>query len=477
MSHQHKYRPNVKKTPLLSQTERRENVLIRQANDRLTFVETLRDMALKDLEKNDIEYNDVHNKYISKENTLICTNNDQMDYNEDEKKRRKPRNKNSKNFDHLTYFSQQLVLPDFMIDPPLDLLTNWLVAGRPEGNRALVISRSGNGVMRNKSGHLIRYFNSSGLPNGLTILDCALNEQYSWLFVLDCMFWNGAILCDLPSKYRLRFIHDRITEDDDVLENVTPTHQYSIRLVRYFPCTVYNCMKLYYRQDEVMTTSVGSMEEEGKDNYNDLYLCPTYPFDSLLFVHKEAKYIPTWNPLFLCYRDCTISKYAIDTLHTDGTIPDKHTISVKVEEEGNLYTIDDVCVGQINHDIMVKKKLIGKVIKCEVDGIDWLTGKLINIIYKAIQHTRPLAEPSSRITRGLMQRELLSYDNKIKNGEKDVVLAQQVLTFNGVLDVISNSDNYMIDNNINSNIINKNNNNNNENNINDETIEEITEYL
>lgn len=85
------------------------------------------------------------------------------------------------------FWASLLMLPEWLIEVPLDLGTAWYVAARPEGQRCIVHAAQGRTVCRLKNGRVNETF-SSGLPgggsgdkSGYCILDCiyhAINKTY-----------------------------------------------------------------------------------------------------------------------------------------------------------------------------------------------------------------------------------------------------------------------------------------------------------
>eukprot|EP00386_Alphamonas_edax_P008948 GDKI01029368.1.p1 GENE.GDKI01029368.1~~GDKI01029368.1.p1 ORF type:complete len:225 (-),score=68.31 GDKI01029368.1:365-1006(-) len=102
------------------------------------------------------------------------------------------------------------------------------------------------------------------------------------------------------------------------------------------------------------------------------YTPPTYPKDSIYFVHKDAHYIPGYNPLFLCWRDKHLSKYAVDTTDYDGKmIEQKMTVSLEVTKRGRLRTLEKINVAQISDEDRQKLKAPrGTLVRCFINPTD-----------------------------------------------------------------------------------------------------------
>eukprot|EP00933_Yihiella_yeosuensis_P020129 TRINITY_DN16222_c0_g3_i1.p1 TRINITY_DN16222_c0_g3~~TRINITY_DN16222_c0_g3_i1.p1 ORF type:complete len:499 (+),score=99.05 TRINITY_DN16222_c0_g3_i1:92-1588(+) len=74
------------------------------------------------------------------------------------------------------FFARQLQVPDWMLEPPEDLASSWMVLVRPEGDRCLLLSDGGRVEIRRKNGYVLERYKDSRFPRGLTILDCVCIE-------------------------------------------------------------------------------------------------------------------------------------------------------------------------------------------------------------------------------------------------------------------------------------------------------------
>eukprot|EP00440_Ansanella_granifera_P058331 gb/GFBE01063225.1/.p1 GENE.gb/GFBE01063225.1/~~gb/GFBE01063225.1/.p1 ORF type:complete len:503 (+),score=110.39 gb/GFBE01063225.1/:1-1509(+) len=74
------------------------------------------------------------------------------------------------------FFARQLQMPDWMILPPADLASSWMVLARPEGERCLLLSDGGRVEIRRKNGYVQERYTDSRFPRGLTILDVVCIE-------------------------------------------------------------------------------------------------------------------------------------------------------------------------------------------------------------------------------------------------------------------------------------------------------------
>lgn len=75
------------------------------------------------------------------------------------------------------FFARQMQAPDWMIEVPSDLSTNWMMMVRPEGDRVLLLSDGGRVEIRRKNGYVMERYTDSRMPRGLTMLDCICVEK------------------------------------------------------------------------------------------------------------------------------------------------------------------------------------------------------------------------------------------------------------------------------------------------------------
>ena len=92
-----------------------------------------------------------------------------------------------------------LMTPEWVIDIPSDLSSNWYVMPRPEGQRCLVTSSRGTTLARMRTGRVLGRF-QSGLPGGgegggggekqdSCILDCIYNASTNTYYVLGTFIY------------------------------------------------------------------------------------------------------------------------------------------------------------------------------------------------------------------------------------------------------------------------------------------------
>jgi hypothetical protein len=111
----------------------------------------------------------------------------------------------------LSFYANQLMLPEALQEVPDDLATNWYMMVVPKGQRCLVIASHGKTISRAIDGTKIDTF-ASRLPGGCErldgianstaacILDCVLFQEI--YFVLDILSWKGQVYYDCSSEFR-----------------------------------------------------------------------------------------------------------------------------------------------------------------------------------------------------------------------------------------------------------------------------------
>ncbi|KAI7835612.1 hypothetical protein COHA_010489 [Chlorella ohadii] len=226
------------------------------------------------------------------------------------------------------YYAAQLMQPEWLVDVPPDLGTEWYALPRPEGQRCLVISARGQTVTRLRSGVLYERF-ASRLPAGgpgqggddnFCIMDCVYHAADQTYYILDLMCWKGYSLYGCSAEFRLFWVQSKLAEcgateahpvtlvsssstggggsrqqqqsPGEQQPGAEPMQQQHMR--RFLPLPAYRC------------TAGG------------LQMAHSHPVsftrDGILLLHKEGQYEPgTSTPLALLWKDAVCSQYFIDT--------------------------------------------------------------------------------------------------------------------------------------------------------------------
>ncbi|BBN06619.1 snurportin-1 [Marchantia polymorpha subsp. ruderalis] len=223
------------------------------------------------------------------------------------------------------WFSKQLMLPEWMIDIPPRLKTDWYVMSRPAGVRCVVVSSNGTTVSRQRNGRVLHHF-PSALPNGartrdvscassvFCILDCIFHEPDKTYYVLDLMCWRGYSLYDCNTEFRFFWMNSKLAETD-ALKPASQYHRY-----RFSVLPVYEC-------------DVGGLQAA--------YSAPV-PFtrDGIIFINRHAHYVLGSTPLSLLWKDSICSEYPVDT-DSKGNVPQYQQVVLVLGDDGSLATSDD----------------------------------------------------------------------------------------------------------------------------------------
>ncbi|EPS59014.1 hypothetical protein M569_15797, partial [Genlisea aurea] len=243
------------------------------------------------------------------------------------------------------WFAKQLMLPEWMIDVPDKLATDWYVCARPAGKRCFVVSSNGITVSRLRNGSLLHRF-PSALPNGARtnnhmgtgqsycILDCIFHEPDQTYYVIDMVCWGGMSFYECTAEFRFFWLNSKLVETGACNEP-SNFHKYRFRAV-----VVYDC-----DQDGLNAAYSGSAP---------------YVKDGLLFCNKHSHYQPGNTPLLLVWKDANCSQYVIDT-DGKGLVPDQQQVVLELLDDGSLGTSDDppVIFGVLENSFVEKNKLKG----------------------------------------------------------------------------------------------------------------------
>eukprot|EP00923_Selenidium_pygospionis_P060322 GHVN01106157.1.p1 GENE.GHVN01106157.1~~GHVN01106157.1.p1 ORF type:complete len:458 (+),score=86.39 GHVN01106157.1:297-1670(+) len=248
-------------------------------------------------------------------------------------------------------FSSYLVLPDHMVETPIDLSTEWLCYVRPEGPRSLVLTNNGRAYVRAKNGRFMMDFETV-IPPG-TILDCVYVKEkgrpgrrlsskpkdgesmevevdhegemddvedkggvvpdervhaVGCFYVIDVLCWNESYLVDTPMECRLFFLRSRMEELQHACSKVSNFNRKPFVLPDTVSCSVDNINHLYHGYIKSIRVH-DRLQSSYRHPFRDL----GYTKDSLIFVHREAQYVPGLNPLYLCWKDSHL-RFATSTL-------------------------------------------------------------------------------------------------------------------------------------------------------------------
>lgn len=235
---------------------RRDRFLQQQAKVRDAFFEQLRERALKVLQHTE---------------DLEITDNGKQKVGQRIKRRDQRFREVGKEV------AQQLVIPDFLVDVPAMLGTEWLAYQRPDGPRVVLVASAGRCCVYSKSGAFLTEFPTALPRNGCTILDGVLclptdlitvkttdeapqspskclrfpqNSfrlvQGAWFAVVDCLCWGDCALGNLPAECRRFILSSRLDELEPQLTTVSKTNKHILRLIDVVDATAKHLNALYH---------------------------------------------------------------------------------------------------------------------------------------------------------------------------------------------------------------------------------------
>eukprot|EP00466_Bigelowiella_natans_P017463 jgi/Bigna1/39557/e_gw1.33.57.1 len=222
--------------------------------------------------------------------------------------------------------------PEWLIETPSDLATNWYVLPRPEGTRCLVVSSRGKTISRKKSGAILHSF-SSVLPSGNAkqrqpdpcVLDCIYQADLQTYFVLDLMCWSGYAVYDSTSEFRHFWVHSKLGEVP--IHKTSSLNKFKFAPVPRFDANVEGLKKAY------------NQKAHG------------FQLDGLLFLNKHTHYELGPTPLCLVWKDNKTSRFMVDS--SDGkNVSRLQTCTLYVSAEGEVKSLENLTVGVLPKNIL-----------------------------------------------------------------------------------------------------------------------------
>ena len=238
-------------------------------------------------------------------------------------------------------FAEKLMFPDWLIEKPNDLNSNWLVQLRPEGKRCILLISHGRVHIRSKQGRLLTpvpIMEPSLISLGTTILDCVVPDTIRGyacaLYVMDVIYWDDAAIAESEAEFRHYWLKSRFSELSFDFSSFGETIDFKV--MRSLPPLIYVEPK----------DARGEVIEEMYSNHQD------YATDSFIFTHKESQYVAGLSPLQLQWRDRRLSRFVIDTSDFEGDrLPERQKVvlQAKVGKSGKikLKTWDGVKVAKL----------------------------------------------------------------------------------------------------------------------------------
>jgi len=182
-------------------------------------------------------------------------------------------------------YKNQLMLSEWLVDPPPELEAEWTMVLCPAGRRLLVVAHKGYTYAYTKGGYMLNSF-PSALPGGsfktfhkgsnvysnFTILDCVYDEVNRTYWMLDLMCYRGNPIYDSDTEFRFFWLHSKLLEDCPGIGEQSSANPFKFIPCENVPCTA----------DAI------------RDSISDMH---PFELDGLLFYHKSSHYTPGRTPL------------------------------------------------------------------------------------------------------------------------------------------------------------------------------------
>jgi len=261
------------------------------------------------------------------------------------------------------FWSRQMMIPEWMTEPPATLATEWLVLARPEGVRCLVVSGAGWTVARKRSGALLARFRS-GLPGGGRgadpaggvgcILDCVFDQPRATFWVTDVLLWRGLEMEDCGADFRLFWVRSK--EQEGLSTGLGPAPGGPSGAAPGVPGG--GAGPRSPGGSPLTNNGPGGVEVEGDGRGGSVRAVPFwaadeagvreaygsgalgYDRDGLLFVHRGMMYAGGGTPLALLWKDGASSRYFIET-DAGGGVPRHQSTVLRLRMDGTVATEDD----------------------------------------------------------------------------------------------------------------------------------------
>ncbi|KZC10840.1 PREDICTED: snurportin-1 [Dufourea novaeangliae] len=176
-------------------------------------------------------------------------------------------------------YANQLMMSEWMLDVPQDLVEKWIIVPCPEGKRTLVVACRGVTKAYNKRGNRLGKFysalpggNPSGHRGSCTIIDCIWMKQQKTYYVLDVLAWSNQSLMNCDTEFRFFWLKSQLQEITELQERNMYINTFPILSLPNISCNT--------------------------DLSSELANLPDLPpLDGLLFYHRDGQYTKGRTPL------------------------------------------------------------------------------------------------------------------------------------------------------------------------------------
>ncbi|XP_012055810.1 PREDICTED: snurportin-1 [Atta cephalotes] len=174
--------------------------------------------------------------------------------------------------------TNRMMLSEWMLDVPQDLIENWIMVPCPIGKRVRVISGWGETRAYSRKGVLHGVF-PSALPGGNSdsdfhhsaAVDCLWIKNRKLFYILDVLYWSLLPFTNCQAEFRFFWIKNKFQEIPEFEERNTDTNRYPILTLPNINC------------NSDVNSILANLDNE--------------PLDGLLFYHRQALYTYGLTPL------------------------------------------------------------------------------------------------------------------------------------------------------------------------------------
>lgn len=257
------------KYSVLEQSERRRRFLEEQKTKRLNYVNHARRLADGDWTGADSDEEEQLEAQEQGEPSRDAPEEDSAEEGMEVERRKLPK-----------HYANQLMLSEWLVDVPSELVRDWLLVVCPVGKRSLIVASKGSTAAYTKSGYCVNRFPSllpggnrhnSAMGKDYTILDCIYSEVDRTYYILDVMCWRGHPVYDCPTEFRFFWLQSKVLETEGLSE-IAKRNPFRFVSLQSLDC------------------SVESIQKSLSTDYS-------FNVDGLLFYHKQTHYTPGSTPL------------------------------------------------------------------------------------------------------------------------------------------------------------------------------------
>ncbi|KYN08889.1 PREDICTED: snurportin-1 [Trachymyrmex cornetzi] len=216
--------------------------------------------------------------------------------------------------------TSRMMLSEWMLDVPQDLIENWIMVPCPIGKRVRLISGWGETRAYSRKGVLHGVF-PSALPGGnpdsdfhhSTAIDCLWIKNRKLFYILDVLYWSLLPFTNCQAEFRFFWIKNKFQEIPELEERNTDANRYPILTLPNINC------------NSDLSSALANLDNER-------------PLDGLLFYHRQALYtygltpLVTWLKPFMLSEVLGISVPSFDEKPNDYINFEHHIQKIKTKK-------------------------------------------------------------------------------------------------------------------------------------------------